>query len=113
MGVQKRDPIFYCDCCKRTVISALHLAKIKIPCRVYDEKGEDYVRQLTDANLCETCTNKFWEACDTHFAIVECSDVLHEIVITPHFEVDQIKYRDLTWPKPLGSAADEKDKVEL
>ena len=55
MAIQKIDPIYSCDCCKKTVVSAFHLAKVTVPCRVYDEKGEDYV-----AFIIEEDTNNFY-----------------------------------------------------
>ena len=113
MAVKKQDPIFYCDCCKKSVISAMHLARIKVPCRVWNDKGEEFIRQLTELSLCDSCTNKFWEACDQNFAIVECSNVVPDVVVTAHFDIDKIKYRDLTWPEASDKAADESEVVKL
>ncbi|MBR2388077.1 MAG: hypothetical protein IKB02_04845 [Clostridia bacterium] len=112
MGVVKKDPTFFCDCCKRIMISSQHLANVKIPCRLFDDKGENYTRMLVDVKLCDTCTNKFWEASDENFAVVECSDI-KGIEIFPHFEVGELQFRNITWPKSSDKAADESEVVKL
>ena len=95
MGYIKKDPIFFCDCCPRTMPNGQGLINLELPVRLYDEKGEKYTRQLKKVALCMTCFDKFWEASDANFAVVEVG--LRGTKFFPHFETEPDPYGDIHW----------------
>ena len=95
MGYQKRDPIFYCDCCSKTFPNGQGLIDLEIPVRKYDEKGESYLLSFKKVALCKDCLDRFWEASDANFAVVEVG--LTGTKFYPHFETQSDPYGDLRW----------------
>ena len=95
MGFTKKESIFFCDCCPETFPNGQGLINLEVPVRVYDEKGESYTRQLKKVALCMSCFNKFWEASDENFAVVEVG--IRETKFYPHFETEPEPCRDFHW----------------
>lgn len=95
MGYQKRDPIFYCDCCLATFMNGQGLTDLEIPVRVYDDKGEKFTCGFKKVSFCNRCTQEYWKASDANFAVVEVG--LTGTKFYPHFETQPDPYGDLRW----------------
>lgn len=93
MGYQKRDPIFYCDCCPETFPNGQGLIDVELPARLYDDKGESYTKALKKTSLCKKCFDHFWEASDANFAVVEVG--LRGVKYFPHYETKLDPFDDL------------------
>jgi hypothetical protein len=78
---------YFCDCCPQKFAKEGGLTKVSVPCRKYSNDGTSYVFGESEMDLCNRCLQKFYEASDTHFAVIETSDIRDRKVI-PHFEVE-------------------------
>lgn len=62
-----------CDICKKEVADEKELFVIEIPVRGRSGDGYPVYKEFYDADLCETCKDKFWESSIKNFADVTLS----------------------------------------